>query len=101
MAIVEKIPHAVVVTDQQQTIVYVNSAYENLTGISKEQALGKTPRINQSGHHDAAFYKTLQAELNKTGRWEGEAWDYFSSGNSYLKQDRKSTRLNSSHVRIS
>lgn len=85
IAIVEKIPHAVVVTDQQQTIVYVNSAYENLTGISKEQALGKTPRINQSGHHDAAFYKTLQAELNKTGRWEGEVWDYFSSGNSYLK----------------
>jgi len=85
MAIVEKIPHAVVITDSRQVIVYVNSAYENLTGISKEHALGKTPRINQSGHHDLAFYKQLQAELDKTGQWEGDVWDYLSSGNSYLK----------------
>lgn len=84
-AIAEKVPHALVVTDHQQTIVYVNPAYESLTGISKEQALGKTPRINQSGHHDVAFYKRLQAELAKTGRWEGDVWDFLPNGNSYLK----------------
>lgn len=85
MAIVEKVPYAVMVTDHQQNIIYVNSAYESLTGISKEQALGKTPRINQSGHHDAAFYKRLHAELSKTGRWEGDVWDYLPNGTSYLK----------------
>ena len=84
-AIVEKIPHAVVVTDHEQNIIYVNPAYEYLTGISKQEALGKTPRINKSGHHDAVFYKRLQAELNKTGSWEGDVWDYQADGTSYLK----------------
>ena len=84
-AIIEKIPHAVMVTDCQQHIVYVNAAYEHLTGISRQDALGKTPRINQSGKHDAAFYKRIHAELGKVGCWEGDVWDHQSDGSSYLK----------------
>ncbi|NLW04633.1 MAG: EAL domain-containing protein [Pseudomonadaceae bacterium] len=84
-AIVEKIPHAVIVTDHAHNIIYVNPAYEYLTGLSKQEVLGKTPRINQSGHHDAAFYKSLQAELDKTGHWEGDVWDFLPNGRSYLK----------------
>ena len=84
-AIVENIPYAIVVTDCQQKIIYVNPAYEYLTGISKQDALGNTPRINQSGKHDAAFYKRIRAELDKVGRWEGDIWDNQSNGHSYLK----------------
>lgn len=83
--IIEKIPHAVMVTDYQHTIIYVNAAYEYLTGFKRQDVLGKTPRVNQSGRHDAAFYKSLQADLDKRGHWEGDVWDFLPNGNAYLK----------------
>ena len=46
--IIEKIPHAVMVTDYQHTIIYVNAAYEYLTGFKRQDVLGKTPRVNLS-----------------------------------------------------
>jgi len=37
----------------------VNPAFEATTGYSREEALGKTPRILKSGKHDSDFYKML------------------------------------------
>ncbi|MBE0506167.1 MAG: EAL domain-containing protein [Marinospirillum sp.] len=84
-AIVKKIRHALMVTDKDQRIIYVNPAYERLTGISFEKALGKTPQINQSGRHEPAFYDALWQQLADKGIWEGEVWDYRPDGTAYLK----------------
>lgn len=38
---------------------YVNPAFERLTGFSKQEALGNTPRILKSGQHNRQFYQNL------------------------------------------
>lgn len=59
--IVEQIDDSVMMTDVGGTITYVNAAFCAHTGFSREEAIGKTPRISRSGHHDKAFY---------AGMWE-------------------------------
>jgi PAS domain S-box-containing protein len=56
---VEQTADLMIITDKKGVIEYVNSAFEELTGYSKEEAIGRTPRILQSGRHDQEFYETL------------------------------------------
>jgi PAS domain S-box-containing protein len=42
---VEQSAEAIVVTDREGTILYVNPAFETITGYSVEEAVGKNPRI--------------------------------------------------------
>lgn len=62
-ALVEKISHGVLVADHEQKIVYVNPAYEYLTGINKQEILGRIPHLHFLTHQCAFFYKRLQVEL--------------------------------------
>jgi len=55
----EQTADSVVITDREGLIEYVNPAFEATTGYSREEALGKTPRILKSGRHDRDFYKML------------------------------------------
>ncbi len=58
-AIVEQTADAVLVTNREGVIRYVNSSFESLTGFSREEAIGKTPSILKSGQQDPAFYADL------------------------------------------
>lgn len=42
-------------TDARGTILHVNQAFERRTGYSREEALGRTPRLLKSGQHDTSF----------------------------------------------
>lgn len=49
----------VAVTDRDGLIVWVNAAFEQLTCYSKQEVIGKTPRILKSGEQDQRFYADL------------------------------------------
>jgi PAS domain S-box-containing protein len=57
--VVEQTADSVLITDQDGTIVYVNPAFEQTTGYSRDEALGSTPRLLKSGEHDGQFYKAI------------------------------------------
>jgi len=57
--IVEQTEDTVVVTNCDGVIEYVNPAFERLTGYTKEEALGKTPRVLKSDIHDVDFYRNM------------------------------------------
>jgi PAS domain-containing protein len=61
--VVEQTADSVVLTDTQGIIQYVNPAFEATTGYSRDEALGKTPRILKSGLHDAEFYRQMWAQF--------------------------------------
>ena len=60
---VEQCPDAVLVTDTAGRIVYVNPAFERMTGYSCGELIGRTPALLKSGVHEADFYRELWAAL--------------------------------------
>jgi sigma-B regulation protein RsbU (phosphoserine phosphatase) len=60
---VEQTADSVVISNTSGIIEYVNPAFEETTGYSREEALGKTPSILKSGFHDETFYKDLWGKL--------------------------------------
>jgi PAS domain S-box-containing protein len=61
-------------TDVRGTILYVNDAWQRIYGFSKAEALGSTPRLLRSGHHDQDFYERMWKQIldPKQGFWKGE-----------------------------
>ncbi|MBI4495199.1 MAG: MEDS domain-containing protein [Chloroflexi bacterium] len=58
-SVVEQTADSVVIADKNGAIEYVNPAFERATGHTREEVLGKTPRILKSGQHDQTFYEEL------------------------------------------
>ncbi len=70
-AAVAQASDAIVMTDPQGTISYVNAAFERLSGYRAEELLGQNPRIFQSGHHGPEFFRSLWATLAAGRTWSG------------------------------
>ncbi|MDD5211123.1 MAG: diguanylate cyclase [Sulfuricurvum sp.] len=56
---VDQIDDSVLMTDRMGTITYVNQAFCDHTGFSREEAVGNNPRMLKSGQHDIDFFKNL------------------------------------------
>jgi PAS domain S-box-containing protein len=70
-AAVEQVAAGTLITDSDGVIEYVNPAFERLTGYTRAEAVGQTPRLLRSGHHDAAFYESLWGALLEGAVWRG------------------------------
>jgi PAS domain S-box-containing protein len=69
---VELSTEAVVLTDSRGFIRYVNSAFEHITGYTREEVVGRSPHILDSGRHDEAFYQSMREILSRDGVWRGQ-----------------------------
>ena len=67
----ETAANAIFVTDAGGTIEYVNPAFETLSGYSKEEAIGQTPRILKSGRQEDVFYEELWRTILAGKAWSG------------------------------
>ena len=79
----ESTTEGVTLTDLNGTIVAVNRAFVEITGYSAEEAVGRNPRILQSGRHDETFYRDLWATVSASGSWRGEIWNRRKNGELY------------------
>lgn len=66
---VEATGHAIYMTDVDETITYVNPAFEEITGYSEAEAIGQTPAILSSGEMGEEYYEALWGTI-----LEGEVW---------------------------
>uniref|UniRef100_A0A7U3YEM8 Diguanylate cyclase/phosphodiesterase with PAS/PAC sensor(S) n=1 Tax=Geobacillus sp. (strain Y4.1MC1) TaxID=581103 RepID=A0A7U3YEM8_GEOS0 len=83
--ILEYSSESTIVTDAQNRILFVNPAFEIVTGYSADEVIGKNPRILQSGMHDKSFYEKMWNALNQYGVWKGEIWNKRKDGELYLE----------------
>ncbi len=59
----EQTADGVMITDRVGRLEYVNPAFEKITGYTRAEALGRTPRLLHSGKHDRDFYRRLWATI--------------------------------------
>jgi diguanylate cyclase (GGDEF)-like protein/PAS domain S-box-containing protein len=64
-------------------IIKVNPAFTGTTGYTAEEAVGRNPRMLQSGRQDAEFYRRFWQALNTHGQWQGEIWNRRKNGEVY------------------
>ena len=61
--VVEQIADGVLLTDRQGFIEYVNPAFENMTGFTRDDVRGRSPQILKPGMHDPVFDHRRSGEL--------------------------------------
>ncbi len=83
--IVAQMPDMVVITDIDGRIEYVNPAFEQMTGYSREEALGQTPRILKSGVHPQEFYAKLWDTIRAGGVFREEITNRKKTGELYYQ----------------
>ncbi|MBI5282644.1 MAG: PAS domain S-box protein [Candidatus Solibacter usitatus] len=71
MTAIQQSGEAVLITDREGTIEYVNPAFTQITGYSGEEVLGRNSRILQSGKHDELFYRDLWQTITGGKVWHG------------------------------
>jgi len=69
---IDQTADSVVVADSKAHILYVNPAFERVTGYTRDEVLGKNPRILQSGTMPRSFYDDMWAVLSAGRTWVGE-----------------------------
>jgi PAS domain S-box-containing protein len=68
---VEQAAESIMITDPDGTIIYVNPAFERVSGYSQEEIIGQNPRFLKSGRQDAAFYRKMWDTLTRGEVWTG------------------------------
>ena len=80
---VEQSSATVVITDLDGNIEYVNRKFVETTGYSAEEAMGKNPRILQSGHTSPEEYETLWKTIAAGKEWHGKFHNKRKDGSLY------------------
>ncbi len=74
---------AIIITDENATIQYVNPAFEKTTGFSYDEAVNKTPNIIKSRKHSNSFYKDLWDTISTGKTWTGRITNKRKCGTLY------------------
>ncbi len=85
MTAIQQLGEIIIITDTAGRILFVNQAFETVTGFSREEALGQTPRILKSGVQDETFYKQLWETITHGRRWQGRIVNRKKDGTLYTE----------------
>jgi len=81
---VEAAGHAIFITDFEGQIVYVNPAFEEVTGYDVADVVGETPDLLNSGHHDADYFGRLWRTIVNGEVWQEEIVNRRANGDCYI-----------------
>ena len=85
-AAIEQAAEIVLLTDADGVIQYVNPAFEQVTGYSRAEAVGRTPAILKSGKQSRAFYDDLWNTIRSGKTWNGRFTNRKKDGTLYLEE---------------
>ncbi len=60
------------ITDAQGKIVFVNPAFERVSGYTKQELIGKNPNILNSRKHDSQYWKQVWNHILLGNEWVGQ-----------------------------
>ncbi|MCG8427731.1 MAG: EAL domain-containing protein [Chromatiales bacterium] len=77
---IEQSPVSVIITDPHTKIEYVNGAFEQTTGYSAAEMIGKTPKRLVVGQPSKGHYRELWTTISSGQSWQGEFQSRRKSG---------------------
>ena len=85
LSVINQAEVSIVITDLKGNIIYVNKGFEDITGYTFAEVLGKNPKILKSGKHDKEFYKELWHTLTNGETWRGKFINKRKDGSLYYE----------------
>lgn len=85
MAAVEQSGDAIVVTDINGVIQYVNPAFQKVTGYTWDEAIHRNPSLLKSGRQDKTFYQNLWETVSSGQTWSGRMVNKKKDGSLYTE----------------
>ncbi len=68
---IEQVAETILITDTEAAIEYVNPAFEQVTGYTREEVVGKNPRFLKSDEQDPASYREMWETVTLGKTWKG------------------------------
>ncbi len=85
-AALEAAANAVLITDREGCITWVNPAFTRLTGYIPEEVIGRSPHVLKSGKHPQAFYRTLWDTILAGQVWQREMVNRRKDGSLFTEE---------------
>ena len=82
----ESVGDAIMITDMDGAIEYVNPAFEHLTGYTRKDAIGQNPRLLKSGRHEPGFYRQMWDTLTRGKIWRDRFQNQRQDGALYVAE---------------
>jgi diguanylate cyclase (GGDEF)-like protein/hemerythrin-like metal-binding protein/PAS domain S-box-containing protein len=74
------------VSDSNNNIISVNPAFTTVTGYTKNEVIGKNPKILASGKQTENFYRDMWDMIKSNGYWDGELLNKRKNGEIYSQE---------------
>jgi len=84
--IIEQLGEGVMVTNTEGKIIFVNQAYEKITGYCMQELVGENSRILKSGRQNTEFYKEFWSVITSGKTWQGKLVNRRKDGSLYHEQ---------------
>ncbi|TVR88371.1 MAG: PAS domain S-box protein [Trueperaceae bacterium] len=84
-AAVEQSPESIVITNLDGEIEYVNDAFVAATGYTRDEVLGRNPRVLNSGKTPSSTYREMWDALTSGRTWKGEFVNRRKDGSEYVE----------------
>ncbi len=82
-SILNNTKEGVIIVNQQNEIIEINKACEDITGYSFEEVVNKCPRVFSSKNSPERIYDNIWKQINEEGFWIGELLHRHKSGSIY------------------
>ncbi len=70
--VIHRTVNPIQITSTEGKMIYVNPAFEHITGYSKEELIGQNPNKLNSGKHGKDFWKKVWQKINTGQQWVGQ-----------------------------
>jgi PAS domain S-box-containing protein len=70
--VIHRTVNPIQITNTEGKMIYVNPAFEHITGYSRDELIGSNPNILSSGKHGKEFWKKVWVKIYAGEQWVGQ-----------------------------